>query len=163
MHHKEPSNTHTCDFLYLGEISPKYHCTSKYTNSLAALTHFLGSTLDKGMPQCVRLWSVTAAAMSKGSSFKAQSSRFMCAMAIGSCLQGLGSFSRAPLSATRTWIRNLPDWAAATRTKAPVRKCLRSHLPLECDWITTDKQRQGENGSSDSCNTSLPRSLRGLF
>lgn len=108
---------HILVLLYTCEISPKYRCTYKYRNSPAALTHFLGCTVDKGTPQCIPLWSVTAAAMSEGSSFKAQSSRYMCAMAIGSCLQGLGSFSRAPLSATRTWIRNLPDWAAATRTK----------------------------------------------
>lgn len=108
---------HILVLLYTCEISPKYRCTYKYRNSQAALTHFLGCTVDKGTPQCIPLWSVTATAMSEGSSFKSQSSRYMCAMAIGSCLQGLGSFSRAPLSATRTWIRNLPDWAAATRTK----------------------------------------------
>lgn len=106
---------HILALLYTCEISPKYRCTYKATNSQAALTHFLGCTLDKGMPQCIRHWSVTAAAVSEGWPFKARSSRCVCAMAIGSCFQGLGSLSRAPLFATRTW-------AETFQTKAPVRK-----------------------------------------
>lgn len=70
----ESRQKHTLVLLCTCEISPKYRCTEKSTNSQAALAHFLGGPLDQGVP----LWSVTAAGAAEGRSFKARRSRHVC-------------------------------------------------------------------------------------
>lgn len=151
---------HILVLLYTCEISSKYRCTYKYTNFQARITF---PCVYSGQGYATMHSTLVGDSSGNLRRFVLQSTdtcvRWPLAAAYRVWDLSQEHLCLQPGLKTETFQTELlppkprPQWG----------KRLRSHLLLECDWITTDEQRQGENGPSDSCNTSLPRSLGGLF